>query len=319
MIARAAFPFVRKHALEIILLGFVAATGIGGGFLCRQHLASIQAAHVAEVEVTNMRIEEYRRKNESLRQQLEMNRALREMPPAATAAASASSAVPLRVDAILQLAEILVRDPIAVMSFRMMQMQGAARADVARMRAQKSGAVSTPQPTGPAFFLRPDGRLPERFGELFALSASECARLEQAIVSVVQQVEARILSNTQVRELSEGRVVLHVEPVPDATSYFEQFVAAFQTVAGAERYRAFALLNGVSDRDGGFRNGGPADFLRSFGGEGARSVTLTRIENGYRYESRHVDGSARRSGTVRDIGSLRERVGPIVQLLPPGF
>ena len=212
-----------------------------------------------------------------------------------------------------------MRDPIAAMSFRMMQMQGAARADAAHMRAQKSGAVSTPQPTRPSFFLRPDGRLPERFGELFALSASECAGLEQAIVSVVQQVEARILSNTQVRELSEGRVVVHVEPVPDATSYFEQFVAAFQTVAGAERYRAFALLNGVSERDGGFRNGGPADFLRSFGGEGARSVTLTRIENGYRYESRHVDGSARRSGTVRDIGSLRERVGPIVQLLPPGF
>jgi hypothetical protein len=107
-------------------------------------------------------------------------------------------------------------------------------------------------------------------------------------------------------------------PDAEAAGYRDQFVVTFQAIAGAERYRAFAVLNGEHEQEG-VRRGGPADFFNSFATEAARTVSISRDQRGYRFEIRRADGHGSQSGSVPDFLSLRERVGPLIQLLPAGF
>jgi hypothetical protein len=150
-----------------------------------------------------------------------------------------------------------------------------------------------------------------RIHELAVLRA-ENRRLKERLEEIPTAPTPR-LATPPVKQPTEPLVLTR-----EAPSYRDQFIATFQAAAGAERYRAFALLNGERDHDG-VRHGGPAEFFNTFGGEAARTVSISRDERGYRFEVRRVDGRGRQSGTAPDLTVLRERLGPLVQLLPPGF
>lgn len=314
----------RISGWEWVVPGLLLAIGVGGWWVGRQYLATIRAAHVAAVAETNAKIAQLREENASLRREQEGRfTASTDRVAGRVTVTAGPPAVTPRVEALLRLAEMLARDPSHAMRLRFERMRNTARAGLSKMRAQnaqKLGIAAPPESVAPAFLMDSTGRLPPRFGELFDFGEADRARLEQALGSIVNQINARILAHATVHELSNGKAVLNVEPVPDAEAagYRDQFVATFQAIAGAERYRAFALLNGEHEQEG-VRRGGPADFFNSFASEAARTVSVSREQHGYRFEIRRVDGQGRQSGNAPDLASLRERVGPLIQLLPAGF
>ena len=188
--------------------------------------------------------------------------------------------------------------------------------------------LGRPGETIPAYAVGPDGKLAPGFGQLYGLSEAEVANLQGTTDQIKQRLDAAIKAAATIESTGTDAYKIESQPVAEAGALRDQFIAAYRSALGDERYRAFAALNGereipeaartrVVDGVTVVNRSGPEAFFDSFG-ETKRTVTLSKTGGRYSVQIRSGTGSSSSSGAP-NLDSIRPRMGALADLLPAGF
>jgi len=166
-----------------------------------------------------------------------------------------------------------------------------------------------------------NSKLAAGFTDLFNLTPSETATLQQAIDQARQQTDQIMATNAGVSRNADGSVLISVPPVAAGSSIRDGLMDAFAQILGPDRNKAFLALQSTDRRDS-------LDNMFSEFGTQQRTITLTRqtsprgTVSGYTLqdEVRIPDGenSTLAIGFV-DASTINPRFRWVIPLVPQDF
>jgi RNA polymerase sigma factor (sigma-70 family) len=155
--------------------------------------------------------------------------------------------------------------------------------------------------------------LSKSFTTLFDLTPTETDTLQRAVNTARDKLTALEKDNAAVQEMPDGSLVINIKAYPQAGgAVYDDLMKSFSTTLGTERQKAFAAL-------------GASDLERSLGFVGAadRTLTITPVENGAKFDVREDHKTASESGssssTIVGLAKLKTWAGSAASFIPPSF